>query len=58
VVCLACFSDTDEVVAGDVVRRAGLHRPLHLHSSSGAVHWTGDAVLLGAWQYLWLTDPA
>jgi amylosucrase len=58
VVCLACFSDTDEGVAGDVVRRAGLHRPLHLHSSTGGVRWNGDTVVLGAWQYLWLTDPS
>jgi amylosucrase len=58
VLCLACFSDTDEGVAGECVRRAGLHRPLHLHSSSGGVQWAGDSVVLGPWQFLWLTDPA
>ncbi len=58
VVCLACFSDDDEQVAGDVVRRAGLHRPVHLHSSTGGVQWAGDTVVLGAWQFLWLTDPS
>ena len=57
VVCLACFSDTDQGVAGEVVRRAGLSRPVHLHSSVGGVHWAGDSVVLGAWQFLWLTDP-
>jgi amylosucrase len=58
VVCLACFSDTDESVVGEVVRGAGLHRPVHLHSSTGGVHWHGDAVVLGPWQFLWLTDPS
>jgi hypothetical protein len=58
VLCLACFSDTDESVAGEVVRRAGLHRPVNLHSTTGGVHWAGDSVVLGAWQFLWLSDPA
>jgi amylosucrase len=58
VLCLACFSDTDEGIGGDLVRRAGLHRPTHLHSSTGGVHWAGDAVVVGPWQFLWLTDLA
>jgi amylosucrase len=57
VVCLACFSDSDEAVPGEVVRSAGLRRPVHLHSSTGAVRWEGDTVVLGPWQFLWLTDP-
>jgi amylosucrase len=58
VVCLACFSDTHESVAGEVVRRAGLTGPVNLHSTTGGVDWVGDSVVLGPWQFLWLTDPA
>ncbi len=58
VVCMACFSDSEESIAGEVVRSAGLHRPVHLHSSTGEVHWVGDSVVLRPWHFLWLTDPA
>jgi len=54
-VVLANFSDQDESVTVDVVHRAGLPAPRHLHSSRGRLVVTQGRVQLEPWSYVWVT---
>ena len=56
VVVLANFSDHDESVDVDVLRRGGLASAQHLHSSNGRLVITHGRVELAPWGYLWATE--
>ena len=54
VLVLACFSDEDQYVGRDVLGRAGIDRPAHVHSTTGTLEPVGDHLQLPAWGYVWL----
>ncbi len=55
VLVLACFSDSEERVDLEVLRRADISWPRHLHSSSKAVDIRGNDIVLPPWGFVWLT---
>jgi amylosucrase len=53
---LACFSDTPRTVEHDVLGRAGIDEPVHLHSTAGRLDWSRGRIALPAWGFLWVTN--
>ncbi|HEY5050600.1 MAG TPA: hypothetical protein VII50_06840, partial [Acidothermaceae bacterium] len=52
---LTNFSDLDVDVDDDIVRRAGLHAPRHLHSTTGELIVDAGRIQLPPWGFGWLT---
>ena len=58
VLCLACFSDEEVHVGASTLRAAGLTSEQGvrmLHGSAGRLRWAGEGLVLGAWEFVWLT---
>jgi amylosucrase len=58
VLCLACFSDDEQYVDAGTLAHAGVTRgqsPRLLHGSREDLRWEGDCLVLGAWEFAWLT---
>jgi hypothetical protein len=55
VLALACFSDTEQYIDLEILRRADISWPRHLHSSSESVDIRGNSLVLPPWGFLWLT---
>jgi hypothetical protein len=58
VLCLACFADDEQLVDAGTLAQAGLTRdrsPLLLHGSRDRLRWAGDGLVLGPWEFAWLT---
>ncbi|MDX6327539.1 MAG: amylosucrase [Nocardioidaceae bacterium] len=53
---LACFSDTSRTVDHDVLARAGIDEPVHLHSTTGRLDWSRGRLVLPAWGFSWITN--
>jgi amylosucrase len=55
VLCVACFSDDEEVVDAAVLHHAGITSPVHLHSSTGELTLRDGALVMPAWGFAWLS---
>jgi hypothetical protein len=58
VLCLACFSDEDVHVDASTLRAGGLapeQGVRMLHGSAERLRWAGEGLILGAWEFVWLT---
>jgi len=55
---LANFSDRPAAVADEVLRRAGISAPVHVHSSVGTFEHVGASVHLPAWGFVWVRQSA
>jgi amylosucrase len=53
---LACFSDHEESVDAALLSHAGIESPTHLHSTQGALRWSGGRLVLPPWGFAWVTD--
>jgi amylosucrase len=57
VLALACFSDSEEYVEHEVLDRAGIRTPLHLHSTTGRLDLHDGRLWLPPWGFAWITTP-
>ena len=58
VLCLTCFSDVEVHVTASTLREVGLAPEWGirmLHGSADRLRWSGDGLVLGAWEFVWLT---
>lgn len=53
---LACFSDTPRAVEHELLGRAGIDEPVHLHSTTGRLDWSRGRLALPPWGFLWVTN--
>lgn len=56
IVVLANFSDHQQSVGADVLGRAGIAHPQHLHSSAGGIELSDGRIALEPWGYLWVRE--
>ena len=52
---LTNFSDVAQSADAGIIARAGLHQPVHVHSSTGLLDISGGRVELPSWGFAWLT---
>ena len=52
---LTNFSDVTQAVDADVLRRAGLHAPRHVHSTTGEFNVAESRIQLPPWGFGWVT---
>jgi amylosucrase len=50
------FSDAPQNIDIDLVARAGLSQPKHVHSTAGSVDLVDTRIALPAWGFVWLCD--
>ncbi|HET6563670.1 MAG TPA: alpha-amylase family protein [Marmoricola sp.] len=55
VLCLACFSDDEEVVDGAVLHHTGITSPVHLHSTTGELTFRDGGLRMEPWSFAWLS---
>ncbi len=53
---LTNFSDLTRGSDAGILARAGLHDPIHVHSSSGELTITAGQIELPPWSFVWLSD--
>jgi amylosucrase len=53
-VALTNFSDVAQLLDVDVITRAGLDVPRHVHSTTGELRMDGGRIALAPWSFLWL----
>jgi len=52
---LTNFSDVTQSVDAGIIARAGLHEPVHVHSSTGQLTISAGRIELAPWSFVWLT---
>jgi len=52
---LSNFSDVTQAADAGVIARAGLHEPVHVHSSTGRLDISAAGIELPPWSFTWLT---
>jgi hypothetical protein len=55
VLCLACFSDDEELLDAAVLHHAGITSPVHLHSTTGELRFHDGGLLMAPWSFAWLS---
>jgi amylosucrase len=56
VLALVCFDDAPRSVGHEVLGRAGIDEPVHLHSTAGRLEWSHGRLVLPPWGFLWVTN--
>jgi hypothetical protein len=52
---LTNFSDVSQSADAAIIARAGLHEPVHVHSSTGQLDIGGGRIELPPWGFAWLS---
>jgi amylosucrase len=55
---LANFSDHPTWLDSEVIRRAGIHAPRHVHSTLGSLTVREGTIELPAWGFVWIVDES